>query len=84
MATLVTLCSVLSWLFLILWFERKEVVNAIGVRGDEFVGTLPFYHLRRQKVARPSSQCFFLTKGPAFHVTAIIGFLTGQSLGFRV
>ena len=29
-------------------------------------------------------QCFFLTKGPAFHVMAIIGFLTGQGLGFRV
>ena len=25
------------------------------------------------------AQCFFLTKGPAFHVTAIIGFLTGWS-----
>ena len=31
---------------------------------------------------RDGGQCFFLTKGPAFHVTAIIGFLTGQGLGF--
>ena len=26
-----------------------------------------------------TDQCFFLTKGPAFHLTAIIGFLTGWS-----
>ena len=34
-------------------------------------------------IVGPYWQCFFLTKGPTFHVTAIIGFLTGQGLGFR-
>ena len=39
---------------------------------------------RAPAIEREREQCFLLTKGPAFHVMAIIGFLTGQGLGFRV